>query len=156
MMIGITHSLLVLCMIVANSDDTKDPAKAIEGLWIPVTAELAGADFPAETLKTMKLYLVRGKYVAKVGDVSDEGTLKLDAAKKPATMDITGTDGPNKGKTFLAIYELKGDDLKICYDLSGKMRPTEFKTKKDSQLMLAIYKREKKAGGSTAPSAGNP
>src|SRR4051794_40819519 len=35
-------------------------------------------------------------------------------------MDITGTSGPNKGKTILAIYEQKGDTLRICYDLSGK------------------------------------
>ena len=35
-------------------------------------------------------------------------------------MDITGTNGPNKGKTFLVIYELKGDELRVCYDLSGE------------------------------------
>jgi uncharacterized protein (TIGR03067 family) len=58
-------------------------------------------------------------------------------------MDITGNEGPNKGKTFLAIYELKGDTLRICYDLSGQARPTEFKTKKDTRLFLVTYQREK-------------
>ena len=29
----------------------------------------------------------------------------------PKAMEVTGTDGPNKGKTFPAIYELKGDTL---------------------------------------------
>ena len=59
-------------------------------------------------------------------------------------MDITGTEGPNKGKTFQAIYELDGDTLKVCYDLSGKGRPTEFKTAEGTQLFLVIYTREKK------------
>jgi hypothetical protein len=54
-----------------------------------------------------------------------------------------GTDGPNKGKTFLAIYELDKDSLKVCYDLSGKARPTEFKTKPDTTLFLVTYTREK-------------
>jgi uncharacterized protein (TIGR03067 family) len=58
-------------------------------------------------------------------------------------MTITGTDGPNKGKTFLAIYERDGDTLKVCYDLSGKAHPTEFKTAQGTQLFLVTYKREK-------------
>ena len=59
-------------------------------------------------------------------------------------MDITGTDGPNKGETILAIYERDGDALRVCYDLSGKSRPTEFKTKAGTQLFLVTYKREKR------------
>jgi uncharacterized protein (TIGR03067 family) len=58
-------------------------------------------------------------------------------------MEITGTAGPNKGKTFSAIYELQGDTLKICYDLTGKARPTEFKSKAGTQLFLATYKKVK-------------
>jgi hypothetical protein len=45
-----------------------------------------------------------------------------------------------KGKTFLAIYELNGDTLRICYDLTGKVRLTEFKTRKGEPLFLATYK----------------
>ena len=55
-----------------------------------------------------------------------------------------GVKGPNKGKTFPAIYELAGDTLRVCYDLSGKKRPTEFKTKADTKLYLVTYKRKKK------------
>jgi hypothetical protein len=44
---------------------------------------------------------------------------------------------------ILAIYEIDGDTLKVCYDLGGKNRPTEFKTKEGTALFLATYKREK-------------
>ncbi len=72
-----------------------------------------------------------------------KGQSSSNPGKLPKTMDIKGTKGPNKGKTFLTIYELKGDELKVCYDLSGKARPTEFATKPDTQLFLVTYRRAK-------------
>ncbi len=51
--------------------------------------------------------------------------------------------GPNKGKTFLAIYKLDGDKLVICYDLTGKARPKEFKTEPKSMLFLVTYRKLK-------------
>ena len=63
---------------------------------------------------------------------------------KPKELDITGTDGPNKGKTILAIYERTDDTLQVCYDLSGKNRPTEFKTTEGAPLFLVTYKRDKR------------
>jgi hypothetical protein len=39
--------------------------------------------------------------------------------------------------------ERDGDTLRICYDLSGKSRPTQFKTKEETQLFLVTYKQEK-------------
>ena len=58
-------------------------------------------------------------------------------------MTVTGTNGPNQGKTFPCIYELKGDTLRICYDLSGAKRPTEFKSVADTKLYLVTYSRKK-------------
>jgi uncharacterized protein (TIGR03067 family) len=107
------------------------------------SAELAGKPFPDEVLKTMKLVLADGKYTVTVGEQTDEGTVKLDPAKTPRAMDIEGTKGPNKGKMIPAIYELKDNTLRICYDLSGKERPKEFKTLADSKLFLVEYKRDK-------------
>ena len=141
--------LLVLVMLVlglpagAWSSGGKEDSKMMEGTWLPVEAELAGQKFPDEVLKTLKLTLSDGKYTVKVGEQIDKGTVKLDLTTKPKAMDITGTEGPNKGKTLLAIYELTGDTLRICYDLAGKKRPTEFKTVKDTQQFLVSYKREK-------------
>jgi uncharacterized protein (TIGR03067 family) len=124
-----------------SSDAQND--RPLEGTWLPSEAELAGKQFPDEIRKTIKLVVKDDKYTVTVGKQVDQGTVKLDPSAKPKTIDITGTEGPNKGKTFLAIYELKDDTLKVCYDLSGKNRPTEFKTKEGTQLFLVTYKREK-------------
>jgi uncharacterized protein (TIGR03067 family) len=117
--------------------------ESIQGAWLPSAAELGGGKFPDEVRKMMKLVVKDDKYTVTVGEKLDKGTLKLDPSAKPKAMDITGTEGPNKGKTILAIYERSGDTLRICYDLAGKNRPTEFKTKEGTKLFLVTYQREK-------------
>lgn len=44
----------------------------------------------------------------------------------------------------LLSEELDGDTLRVCCDLSGNARPSEFKTKAETQLFLVTYKREKR------------
>lgn len=58
-------------------------------------------------------------------------------------MTVTGTEGPNQGKKFPCIYELQGDTLRICYDLSGAKRPTEFKSVAGTKLYLVTYARKR-------------
>lgn len=134
-------AVLVVCSSAAWSDDAKDAA--IEGTWVPSAAELGGKKFPDEVRKTIKLEIKGDQYTATVGADPDRGTCKLNPSAKPKTIDITGTEGPNKGKTILAIYERNGDTLRICYDLSGKSRPAEFKTTAGTQLFLVEYKLQK-------------
>jgi uncharacterized protein (TIGR03067 family) len=126
-----------------RGDAPKEESKLLAGTWLPVEAELGGKKFTDEQLNTITLTLTDGKYTVKVGEALDKGTYKIDPAVKPRAIDITGTEGPNKGRTFLCIYELTGDSLRVCYDLDGKNRPTEFKTEKNLSRFLVTYKREK-------------
>jgi uncharacterized protein (TIGR03067 family) len=126
-----------------DAASAKDDGKKMQGTWKPTAAELGGKQFPDEVLKTMKLVLADGKYTVTTAEQTDEGTVKLDPAKQPRAMAIVGTKGPNRGKTIPAIYELTDTTLRICYDLSGKAHPKEFKTKADTQLFLVEYKRQK-------------
>jgi uncharacterized protein (TIGR03067 family) len=107
-----------------------------------MTSELAGKFFPDGVLKAMKPAVAGGNSTVAVGEETDEGTVKLDAAKKKA-MDVEGTNGPNKGKPFLAIYEIKDDTLRVCYDPGGKARPAESKTGAVTQRVLVEYRRKK-------------
>jgi uncharacterized protein (TIGR03067 family) len=121
----------------------RDDAKKMQGTWKPVTAELGGKPFPDEALKAMKLVLADGKYTVTTAEQPDEGTVKLDPSQSPRAMDVVGTKGPNQGKTIPAIYELSDTTLRICYNLSGKARPKEFKTRPATRLFLVEYKRQK-------------
>jgi uncharacterized protein (TIGR03067 family) len=123
--------------------DAEQDRKDMQGTWLLESAQLGGQKYPEKLLKTMKLVLKDHGYTVTVGDQSDEGTVMLDPDKTPKAMDITGTNGPNKGKTILAIYELNGDTLRVCYDLSGEARPSEFEARPNTPLFLVHYKREK-------------
>ena len=120
-----------------------DDAETVQGTWLPVRAELAGQPMPDIVLKSISLKLAEGKYEVFVGGEADRGTYTLDFAAKPKGMTIIGTAGPNNGKTFPAIYELNGDTLRVCYDLSGAKRPGEFKSIAGTQLYLVTYNRKK-------------
>ena len=121
----------------------KDADEATQGTWLAIAAELGGQKYPDDIVKTIRLVVKGDTYLVTVGTAPDRGTVKLDVSAKPKAMDITGTEGPNKGKTIPAIYETNGDTLRVCYDLSGKSRPAAFKTETGTQLFLVIYHHEK-------------
>jgi uncharacterized protein (TIGR03067 family) len=144
---ALKHLLAVMLMFcgsaVAGSDVVKE--ETMDGVWMPLSAEIGGNAFPEEVRKTIRLEIKGEHYTVTVGEAIDRGTCKSNPAAKPKALDITGTEGPNKGKTILAIYERDGDRLKVCYDLSGKGRPSEFKSAEGTQLFLVEYKLQKKS-----------
>ncbi len=114
----------------------------LDGVWIPVKAELGGQKIPDEGLKNTKLVLKGDEYTAEVNGVIDRGKFKLNTDTNPQSMQITGVEDPNQGRTYPAIYEFSGETLTICYNLSGDVMPVEFKTEAGSQLYLATYQRQ--------------
>jgi uncharacterized protein (TIGR03067 family) len=66
-----------------------------------------------------ELELSADQYVVTVGQAVDGGTCKLDTTRALMAREIVGTAGPNRGKTILPVCELIGDELRVCYDLTG-------------------------------------
>jgi uncharacterized protein (TIGR03067 family) len=137
MCIGLATAM-TLAALAADLSDTK----SIEGSWAPVKGELGGRPIAEQVLKTISLKLTEGKYEVVADGHPDSGTYTLDSTTAPKAITVSGTDGPNKGKTFPCIYELHGDSLRICYDLSGRKRPTEFKSLTGTKLYLVTYNRK--------------
>ena len=132
-----------VCLTSLAADDSAD-FKALQGSWIPVKAELGAQPLPTEVLKKITLTLTNHDYeVTVTGEQSDSGTWSIDPSSKPKGMTIVGTKGPNAGKTFPCIYDIKGNTFRICYDLSGAKQPTEFKTAAGTKLYLVTYNRKK-------------
>ncbi len=69
-------------------------------------------------------------------------TFKVDTSKTPHTIDMTLQDGSGKGKVSLGIYEVKGDELRLCHAAPGLDRPTEF-TSGDRRSVM-VFNRIKK------------
>jgi uncharacterized membrane protein len=49
--------------------------------------------------------------------------------------------GKSKGATYLGVYELVGDTLRLCYALDGRPRPGGFSSEPGSGHYLAIFTR---------------
>jgi len=135
-------AITVVAATSVRADAAADEWKKLAGTWKVDAATLTGND-ATDMLKAAVLTIEEGKYKLVFGG-TDAGTLTIDPAKKPKTMMIVGTDGPNKGKTIPAIYEIDGDTLKLCYALGGKEAPTEFKSTAENKALLITYKRDKK------------
>ena len=124
-----------------------------DGIWKPKGAVLGGVFLPPPALEAITLKIEKGRYevTVKGEDHSDTGTFTLDETVTPKRMTIKSESGPNQGKTFLAIYEIKGPDaMRVCYDLSGKQFPKVFKAPKDTELYLVGYRRQTSAAAGTA------
>jgi uncharacterized protein (TIGR03067 family) len=142
------YALLVLAagllVAAAPKDDAKNDQKNFQGTWVMASGEDDGKKVSADTLKTGQLMIDGDKHTVKVGDTTYKGTHKLDPTAKPKTIDITDTEGPFKDKTVLGIYELDGDEFKICYAAPGKDRPKDFSAKEGTGYHCHVWKREKK------------
>src|SRR5262249_36022794 len=113
--------------------------------WQMVSAIRDGKKLPPEEVKQFKLAIQGNRFVLRKASVAiSEGTFTLDPTRKPKEIDETATAGPNKGKTFLAIYEIEDDRHRICFAAPGQRRPTEFSSTSGSGRLLQVWKRERK------------
>jgi uncharacterized protein (TIGR03067 family) len=122
------------------ADPAQDELKKLEGTWEFKSSDLAGKPVPAEFLRDGKLVIKGDKYtLSTLGEVTDEGTIKIDPTKKPRTIDRVSTK--IKDFTTYGIYELDGDKLRICEN--GQKRPTEFDSSKGMLTSLNTFQRKK-------------
>jgi uncharacterized protein (TIGR03067 family) len=147
-----TLLLVVVGLLIAADKPKKDDAKKelnkLQGTWTIVAVEVNGAQMPEDERKNVgiKMILKGDKYTIDGGERTHKGTFKVQPDKKPKAMDCHPSEGELKDKVIKAIYELKGDKLKICYDISCKTRPEEFTTKDKDGYVLIEYKKAKKKG----------
>jgi uncharacterized protein (TIGR03067 family) len=128
-----------------KDDAAKKDLETFQGNWQMVSAVQDGKPLPPEEVKQFKLTIQTNKFVLRKDSVViSEGTFTLDPTRKPKEIDETATVGPNKGKTFLAIYEVEGERHRICFAAPGQERPTEFSSTAGSGHLLQVWKRGRK------------
>jgi uncharacterized protein (TIGR03067 family) len=116
--------------------------KDLNGTWVATEATRNGQKVPDDFIKDNSVTFTDGKYKAFLGAATEEGTYKVDRSKKPNTIDMNPRSGRKKGATMQAIFELDGDMLKICWNLTTNQRPKDFTSTAENKQFLVIYKRK--------------
>ena len=118
--------------------------KPLQGTWKLVAGEIGGRKMTTEEVEKSKLVFKGDHYKVRRGNGPKvTGTVAVDPAKDPKTIDITDSDGPNKGKTLLGIYAVDGNELKECFAAPGEARPTKFATQTGTAQFFHVWKHVK-------------
>ncbi len=109
---------------------------SLEGRWIAVSHMVDGDEQdPAGT----KVHIAKGKFTLTEanGDVQS-ATYKVDTTTKPKQIDMTASEGAQKGQVFKGIFMLKGTRLTLCLARPDSDRPTEPTAKEGSGHILFV------------------
>jgi uncharacterized protein (TIGR03067 family) len=134
--LSLTGMVFVLLAMPTFAADEPDDLKLLAGTWKPTEANLGDNKIDWVVLEMAKIVYEGDKYTVTIGEKEEKGSFSLDQNKIPKTMDIFPTSGDNNGKTLLAVYELTGDKLTICYSFTPTVRPENFDP--DSNTLLVV------------------
>ncbi len=119
----------------ANENDKK----ALQGKWEVVSVVQGGKEGKVPKMCVISFDGGNLTCTPKMGDFS-EFSFAIDASKTPKALDLK-----SKGDALVGIYELKGDQLNLCFfdgEPDTKNRPKEFASTERTTLM--VLKRVKK------------
>jgi uncharacterized protein (TIGR03067 family) len=116
----------------------------LQGAWQAQSLEADGKPAPAEDVARMRFTFQGDKLLMRGNsrnDREDECPYTIDPGKSPKQLDFTPPRAP---QPIQAIYEVKGDELKVClrHASSTEGRPTEFATKQGTRLVLIVFKKQ--------------
>ena len=90
--------------------------KPLQGTWILTTPD----GQPLAQSGDLTITITGDKYAQSVaGAVNERGTIKLDATKKPAWIDLTITEGADAGKHQVGLIEVTGGVMKGVFGAPG-------------------------------------
>ena len=136
-------ALLLLPAALSRADEPEVKDKDLEGEWRPTGLVIDGHEIEQD--RENGSWTIHGEsLLVKSKDRTGTIAIKIDATKTPKAIDIIDTEGAAKGKPARGIYEIKGDELRICVADAGKDRPTEFPAKEGTGWTVLTFKRAKK------------
>jgi len=149
LLVALVLSNVSFCVAADVNDALKDELQKLEGTWGMVSMEDNGQKHLVkdmdmahlEVLPTFVWKTEKGTYNIK----AKNGPIVIDPTKTPKTldvlMDMPGKNGPTKVAVIVAIYQLTGDTLEICYS-PGMPRPKEIKS--EAKTFIMTLERQKK------------
>jgi uncharacterized protein (TIGR03067 family) len=124
----------------SQAADTSDDTASWQGTWNLVACTWNGEPQNGDTQWIVSGDLYNIRLNGQTG--SDPYHFTLDASQK--RIDVFHHDTPEGtyGGKLKGIYELLGDSLKVCYDLTGERYPNSFAAGPGSRQVVYEFRRE--------------
>ena len=140
----VVGSVLLGCLLagcrVISAADSADDTKKWQGAW-----KLVACTYDGEPQMADMEWIVDGdRYTIRLnGHINeDPHMLKLDASRKHVDVFHHWTPPGTYGGKLKGIYEINGDSLILCYDLTGQGYPKSFDAKRGSRQVLYRFRWE--------------
>ncbi|HEX5215615.1 MAG TPA: TIGR03067 domain-containing protein [Vicinamibacterales bacterium] len=140
-------AILATVVLMSAGVMAQDAKKPVDKAFAPLQGTWNITSFNGQTLDgsmgSSALVIKDDKYQQVTnGTVDETGSLKLDATKKPMTIDLIIEEGNDAGKLQLGIIEVTGDTMKLKLNMAGATpRPTSFEA--EDGLILVTASRAK-------------
>jgi uncharacterized protein (TIGR03067 family) len=131
--------LLAGCKAFSNATSADDTAKW-QGTW-----KLVSSSYDGEPQTADMEWIVDGDhYTIRLNHQlhQDPYVFKLDAGQRHIDVTHHETPAGTYGGSFKGIYEISGDSLTVCYDLTGQQYPKSFEATHGSRQVLYQFRRE--------------
>ncbi|MBX9624593.1 MAG: TIGR03067 domain-containing protein [Gemmataceae bacterium] len=129
---GAVFAVLAGGAVLADDKALKELDGAYKATALTKGGKVAPDDLVAGTTATF----AGGELTVTVNGKAFPSKVKVDPSKKPAHIDISPTDGPEKGKTFPGVYKLDKGELVIAFaERPGADRPKDFTGDADATVL---------------------
>jgi uncharacterized protein (TIGR03067 family) len=137
----LAFALLSLALARPAAADEK-ALKELEGTYKITVAEKGGKAAPKDLTDTGTVTIKGDEFVISfAADDKKTAKIKVGGDAKLATIDLSPSDGAEKGKTFPGIYKLEKGELTLAFTEKAD-RPKEFKSDEDV-ILMKLKKSEK-------------
>jgi RNA polymerase sigma factor (sigma-70 family) len=148
---AIGTSLLTTGMIdleVKEGEESDPRASDLSGTWQAVSFAQDGRQkFSAEEVRKVTARFHNCRYhltpLPWGPEGSFDGTYEIDGDTEPKAFSLRPANGVLKGQVFRGIYRVEGDQLTLCFSWPPLDRPTEFRSRPNSTIVLAVFRRAK-------------
>jgi uncharacterized protein (TIGR03067 family) len=115
--------------------------RLLQGRWQAVSIEHDGSQ---ERPQGGLHWMIRAdRYEVWIGNQNLEtNQFTLDPTKRPRTLEMRHVISGSQAPRITGIYELQGNVLKVCYDLTGQGYPKEFTAPQGARRISYVFRRQ--------------